>query len=193
VLVFGQPQAAAAGEETLGARLIVVVEREELPRYVMRGRAIAVTSQTVVVDTGQRERAATILPRTQLLSSEGGLESLRGVQPGDQVLAVGQPTELGQWHAGLVLVAGARARHIVRGEIAAINLDEGHLIVQSDRRGEVSIVVGERTRYRIPGIDDPDVADLRVGDRIAAIGRVQDAEVGSLVAWVIARLPESQP
>jgi hypothetical protein len=192
VLVVGQPQAAVAGADTLGARLVVVVEREELPRYLMRGRAVAVTSQTLVVATGQRERAATILPRTQLLSPGGRLGALRDVRPGDQVLAVGQPTRLGQWHAGLVLVTGggASTRRVVRGEIAAIDLEEESLSVQSDHRGEVTIVVGARTRYRIPGIDDPALSDLRAGDRIAAIGRVRDAEVGSLAAWVIARLPE---
>ena len=87
------------------ARLILIAEEEELPRVLIRGRALPVTRQTFVVKSGNRERALTVMPRTLLWSAGGRLDSLREVHPGDPPLALGQPTELGQWVAGLVIIA----------------------------------------------------------------------------------------
>ena len=45
-----------AGTGTLVARLVLVAGKDELPRVLIRGRALAVTQQTIVVQSGNRER-----------------------------------------------------------------------------------------------------------------------------------------
>ena len=52
------------------------------------------------------KRAITVLPRTRLWSTSERLDSLRDIHPGDRLIALGQPTELGEWVAGLVMVTG---------------------------------------------------------------------------------------
>lgn len=176
VLVLGRPAGGEAGQAALTARLILIAEREELARYVVRGRVVAVTRQTIVVQTGQRERAITVTRNTRLLSTGGRLDSLREVHPGDQIIALGQPTEFGQWVAGLVLLPDATplARFGLRGTVSAKDEAAGTLIVETEQRGEITVVTDDETRYRIPGVAEPGFDDLRVGDRIAALGRFEE-------------------
>ena len=47
----------------ISARLVLVADEEELPRALIRGRALSVTRQAIVVQCGNRERAGTVLPR----------------------------------------------------------------------------------------------------------------------------------
>jgi RNase P/RNase MRP subunit p29 len=104
VLAGGEPAPTETGERALLARLVVVVSDEDLPKYVIRGQVVAVTRQTVVVQSGRGERAITVLPRTRIWSRQGELESLRRVDQGERVIALGEPTELGLWIARLVLL-----------------------------------------------------------------------------------------
>lgn len=109
VLALGRPVRSETGTKTLQTRLVVVADDEELPKIVVRGRVVAVTRQTIVVDTGGRERAITVRAGTALLTASGRLGSLQEVRPGNVVAALGQPTEWGQWLAGLVLVGQGTA------------------------------------------------------------------------------------
>ena len=93
VLAFGQRAEDEGGSGTFSARLVVVAEDEELPRVLVRGRALAVTRQTIVVQSGSRERAITVLPRTRLWTAGGRLDSPRDLHPGNTLIALGQPTE----------------------------------------------------------------------------------------------------
>jgi hypothetical protein len=112
-LVFGQAEATGNGEFTLSARVIVVAGDQDLPRVLVRGRVVAVTQQTIVVDTGRGERAVTVTPRSRLGTTGGRLDSLRGIRAADRVVALGYPNDRGQWVAGLVLVAPGRSAHIL--------------------------------------------------------------------------------
>lgn len=191
VLVVGQPTEGEAGQVALAARLILIAEREALPRYVVRGQAVAVTAQTIVVQTGRAERAVTVLPATRLWSPQGRLDSLREVQPGDKVLAVGQPTELGQWHAGVVLAVGSPNKAAQRGlccQVTAIDLDAGTLTVET-ARGPVTVVTSEDTAYRLPGVEDPGLDDLQVGDGIVVMGRFESRDPAVFAARSIGSLP----
>jgi RNase P/RNase MRP subunit p29 len=105
VLAVGKAAPTETGERALAARLVVVVSDEDLPKYVIRGHVVAVTTQTLVVQSGRGERAITVLPRTQIWSRQGKLDSLLAVHEGEQIIALGQPTELGMWIARLVLLS----------------------------------------------------------------------------------------
>jgi hypothetical protein len=105
VLAMGQP-VATESHRALLARVVVVVSDEDLPKILVRGRIVAVTEKTIVVQTGRGERAMTVFPRTRLWSAGERLNSVQDVHPGEQIVALGQPTELGQWIAGLVMVRG---------------------------------------------------------------------------------------
>jgi lipoprotein-anchoring transpeptidase ErfK/SrfK len=104
VLAFGQPVDAeeSGGVQTVDARVVIVVEPDNIPRYVVAGRVLVVTAETIVVRTPRGERAVRVVSDTRLLSPQGRLDSLRDIHRGNRLIALGQPTELGQWIAGVV-------------------------------------------------------------------------------------------
>ena len=173
VLAFGKVMLDETGSSALSARLVLVADEEELPRVLVRGRALSITRQTIVVLSGSRERAITILPRTRLWSTSGRLDSLRDIHPGDQLIALGQPTELGQWVAGLVLVAGPEisARRGLRGTVVTRDAEEQMLTVQTQAGTQISVIAGTDTEIRIPGLEKAGLADIGVGDRVVLSGR----------------------
>jgi len=189
VLAFGRP---VIGQRALVAAIIVVVEDEDLPKFLIRGKVVVATRQTIVVDAGQRERAITVLPRTRFFSPDRP-DAPRNVRPGDAVIALGQPTELGQWIAGAVLVPGAEqlAGRKLAGKVTAVDLTAGTLTVQVGQRGEVTVVTDDDTRYRVKGIEQPTLADIKVGDRIAAAGRFEQDSQTRFLARLIGVLPAS--
>ena len=187
VLAFGRP---VAGQKALIANIIVVAEDEGLPKFLIRGQVVVATRQTIVIDTGQRERAISVLPRTRFFSPDRSAAP-RDVRPGDTVIALGQPTELGQWIAGAVLLPDAEqlaGRKLV-GKVTAVDLAAGTLTVQVGQRGEVTVVAGDDTRYRIKGIDQPTLVDIKIGDRIAADGRFEQGSQTRFLARLIAVVP----
>jgi len=184
VLVFGQSVTDETGSNALSARLVLVSDEEELPRVLIRGRALSVTQQTIVVQSGSRERAITVLPRTRLWSTSGRLDSLRDVHPGDQLIALGQPTELGQWVAGLVMVTGPGdpARRGPRGTVATLDAEEQTLTVQTEAGRQISVMAGADTKIRIPGIEKAGLADISVGDRVIVLGRFDPQDSSRFLA-----------
>ena len=190
VLALGAPVPGQDGERTLSARLVVVVADEDLPKVLIRGRAVAITEQTVVVQTGLRERAMTITPQTRLLSVSGRLNSLREIRPGEQVLALGQPTEIGQWIAGIVVLPRSEPldRRGLGGQVTAKDAAAGTLIVETAQRGTATVLTDENTRYRIPGVEKPGFDDVQVGDRIVAFGHFETEERATFYATGLAVL-----
>jgi len=176
VLAMGKPQPGDPGEKVLEANLIVVASDEELPKILIRGRVVAVTRQTIVVQAGRGERAITVLPRTRFQSAGGRVHSARDVRQGEQIIALGQPTELGQWVAGLILLPEAKPpiRNGLRGVVVAKDAAAGTLTVETEQRGEITVVTAEQTRYRIPGVEEPGFDDIQVGAKVDVVGRFEE-------------------
>jgi hypothetical protein len=187
ILALGAPSTTSSGEKTWTARLVVVVSDQDLPKIWVRGRAVAITEQTIVVRTGHGERAIRVLPRTQVWSPDGRSESLNDIQPGQQVIALGQPTELGQWIAGLVLLPRAEplASRVLHGQVVAMDANSRELTVETARRGEVTVVTSDETRYRIAGLENPDFSDVQVGAVVVAVGRFEEDIQTTFLAWGI--------
>ena len=172
VLAFGQRAQDEDGSDTFSARLVLVAEDEELPKVLVRGRALVVTRQTIVVQSGNRERAITVLPRTRLWSTGGRLASLRDVRPGDPLIALGQPTELGQWIAGLVMVVGPEdGRRGLRGTVVELDAGELTLVIETEAGNQITVQASADTGIRIPGIEEASFGDIAGGDRVAVVGR----------------------
>ncbi|MBN1135287.1 MAG: hypothetical protein JXM73_01805 [Anaerolineae bacterium] len=186
VLAFGRPVTRENGEKALVAQIIVIAEDEDLPKYLIRGQVVVATRQTIVVNTGQRERAITVLPRTRFFSPDRP-NAPRDVRPGDAVIALGQPTEIGQWIAGAVLVPGVGQLpgRGLTGKVTAVDLDAGTLTIQVGQRGTVTVVTDDETRYRIRGIEEPSLAAIKTGDRILATGRFEQGSQTRFLAKVI--------
>jgi hypothetical protein len=176
--------AAQTSSKAISARLIVVATDEDLPKFAIQGRTVTVTEETIVVKTKRGERAITVRPQTRLWSDAGRLTSLHDVHPGEQIIALGQPTEIGQWIAGLVVLPGAEplANLGLRGQVVERDAAAGTLLVKTKERGQITVITNEETSYRIPGIELPALEDIQVGDQIVAIGRFQSSDPTTFMA-----------
>ncbi len=100
---------------------------------------------------------------------------------------------------GLVLVVGligAVSVAAAEGDGAAnrapwrhgivVELYEDSMLLKT-RSGEVTVTTDDRTRYRIPGFEEPGLDDLEVGDHFGVAGRWEND--GTIVARLIVRLP----
>jgi hypothetical protein len=198
-LVFGRAEATETGERALAARIIVVADDQDLPKVFVRGRVVAVTRQTIVVNTGRGERAVTITPRSRLWTTGGRLGSLRAIHPADLVFALGQPNDRGQWVAGLVLAAadGPSAGRELRVKVLAVEPAARMLTAQTRAGKEISILTDDETRFRTVGGRSPDsgapiLSDIAVGDRIVARGRMDDLNPGTFSAREIGLVADPQ-
>lgn len=57
---------------------------------------------------------------------------------------------------------------VLEGEVSGIN---EHVLSINTPRGEVPVLVGEGTRFYVPGVVDPTLEDVEVGDRVVVLGR----------------------
>jgi hypothetical protein len=64
-------------------------------------------------------------------------------------------------------IGGVRRRPVLRGEVTAI---DGTTLSVKTPRGEVTVLTDEHTRFRLPGVEDPGVDDLEIGEIIGAAG-----------------------
>jgi ribosomal protein L35AE/L33A len=72
------------------------------------------------------------------------------------------------------------------GKVAEVDLDAGTLTVHT-RRGMVTVHTDAATAFRIPGIEEPSLEDVQVGDLVAGV--VERQEDGTLLALRIAVVP----
>jgi len=197
VLALGAPRQAEGEERTLAARIVVLVSDEDLPRVTVEGTAIAITRQIIVVDGRRGEWAITVPPRARIWSAAGRVSSLADIRPGTHVLALGQPNDRGQWFAGLVFVLGPHplAGHSLRGEVLSVDIEAGTLHLRTERRGQITVLTSEKTRYRIPETSEPGLADIQVGDQVKVVGHFQKGSQSEYVALGIAVIvpPEEPP
>ena len=59
-------------------------------------------------------------------------------------------------------------RGSIRGTVMDIN---GHTLTVRTPRGEVHVVTNNDTVFRIPGVEDPSIDDIAVGDFVVVLGR----------------------
>jgi hypothetical protein len=98
---------------------------------------------------------------------------------------------------GLVGVAGTVGVAAAEGEALNGQLCHGHILeINGDtlllqtRRGLVTLLTDEHTRYRMPGVQEPNLNGLAVGDHIAVAGRRTEDRTG--LARLIVRIPSRQ-
>jgi hypothetical protein len=110
------------------------------------------------------------------------------LEPGTWLLAFGTLDGSGQALAAdtLVVMPGSRLR-VIRGEVTGL-IGTGFTI-ETRFGDELTVLVGENTRFRLPGAADPGLDDLAVGDRLVVFGR--PAEDGQSHAWRVVGRPHT--
>jgi hypothetical protein len=159
----------------------------ELREHAVRGKVTAVEGQTLVITTREGENEVVTTSRTYFHVPNVEEPGLNDIEVGGIIAALGQKDDDGTFTAQIVAVARAQLRrkmivrrNMVGGGVTAI---EGTTLTIETRRGKKTILTDENTRFRIPGVENPSIEDIEVGDRIIALGRRN--EDGDFVARVV--------
>jgi len=165
--------------------------QEPMGREALRGQVVAIDGNVLLVNTASGEERRVIVGEETRLFFPGVREpSLEDIEVGHYVGAWGEVDEDGDLLARVVVVvpaALARRGYVVQGQVAAI---DGRVLTVETPRGERMVITGEETRFIIPGVEQPTIEDVQVGDPLLALGR-PDGE-GNLVARVVAVVTPGQ-
>jgi hypothetical protein len=164
---------------------------EPAERGALRGRVVAVEGDTLLVDTPSgEERSAIVGEETRLFIPGVREPSIEDIDVGDFVGAWGAVNEEGDLLARAVIVVPAemaQRRNLVQGRVTAI---DGLTIAVEAGQGQRIVITGEATRFLIPGVEDPGLEDVAMGDPILALGRPDDE--GDLLARMVAIVTAGQ-
>jgi hypothetical protein len=158
-------------------------------RNVVRGEVVAIEDSTLTVKTPLGEKLVITDEETRFRIPGVQEPSVEDISLGDPILALGRPDEEGSLLARLVAVVTGQQlrRHTMRGLVTDIDVEEGTLGVTT-RRGEIEVVTGEQTTFRIPAVEDPGLDDLNLRDLVIVLG-TWNAEEEVFRARAVALIP----
>lgn len=163
---------------------------------VAGGRVTAVTDDSLTLASRDGETVTVTvnpdtivaLPRRDLTWDEGDPSGQDVVREGMPLLAFGPATGDGlEAHTLIPRRRGHRPpRPGVTGEITGIDGDT--FTVSTPHDVELAVVTDADTRFRVPGVEEPDLTDFAVGDAVVVRGhRTEDGDV--LARMVVIRPP----
>lgn len=174
--------AVEKGNGSLWGRIIAVVDEHKF-----HGQVAAIDGVNVTVNT--LDGLATVATDDRTRFEVPGVENptLADVKVGDLVFVVAFGQEDGSMLAKLIAV---RPKVRFRGEVLAKN---GATLTVATDRGNVDVLTDANTRYRVPGVDNPTLDDVHVGDTVAVIAVSQGAGGGLLATGIGVLPPQDTP
>ncbi len=155
--------------------------------FPVAGTLAEINGDTLIVET-KGGRPATVHVDAETAYRIRGVEDpgLDDLEVGMRVIARGTLNPDGSLQAQVVGAAEAGPRQArLRGEVIAI---EGNAFTVRAGKREVVVQTDEATEFRVPGVENPTIADLEVGDKVAVGGVVEGG--GTARATLVIVLPD---
>ena len=171
--------------DNLLAKVVTVLPKDALAPAHLRGRVVQFEESSLKVKALQGEVTVTVTETTEIRVPGVESPTLSNIRIGDTVLAIGRAAGWRQMEARVIGVLPPMPAHkfIILGKVLGIN--DTRLTVQDPKDRHV-VYTDARTRFRVPGVENPTIADIQIGDRILAVG--QPTEGRNLLArWIIVR------
>ena len=174
------------------ARHVTLIPNGSLEDETLRGIVTAVDGETFELRT--RRGKVTVVTDENTLFRTPKVEDATAADVKEKmpVIVLGQyeAEDEPAFHAKAVAVIPGRIlrRHVVRGELTTIKGDTLAIVAPGRDADEGQRVrTTDKTRFRVPGVEDATLADLKVGDRIVAL--CGKDESGDFVAKIVAVVP----
>jgi hypothetical protein len=158
------------GEGGFLARMVEVLP--PMPFGTVKGQITAIEGQTITLTTAAGEKVLHIDGNTQFRVPDVEAPTLGEVKEGDRVFAILYAEEDGTLLAKTVAVIpeGAFGPVGFRGRVLGVSVDTLRVSVRKD---EVSVEITDTTKLRVPGVEDPSLADIHKGDWVLVIARLK--------------------
>lgn len=152
----------------------------------VRGQVSAIEGSVISVQTLRGLQRVMVDEDTRFVIPGVDEPGLDDVAVGNLIGAAGAWNDDGSLQATTVVVPREMDRQTrLVGEVAAVEDDRLTLSVRGDR--QFVLAVNDETTFIVPGVENPSLDDVQVGDRVAVRTR---AEEGTPVAQTVAVLPE---
>ncbi|MBC7252012.1 MAG: hypothetical protein H5T62_17260, partial [Anaerolineae bacterium] len=163
-----------------------VLAEEPRDRGFMHGPLTAVTGTHLVIATTRGEQSVSTTARTVFRVPGVEEATLADVAVGDYVVVRFRSLEDGTLLAALVAVipAGQEGDVVLRGLITAM---EGTTLTVRSGQGRVSVLTDEQTLFHLPGVEEPTIADVEVGQVVLVLGRPEGESFRAAAVAVVSR------
>jgi len=152
--------------------------------FPLGGKLAEIDRDTLLIETLRGSAAAHADEETVYRVPGMEAPGLEDLSVGMQVALRGTLNPDGSLQARVVAAKAGPRR--VRGEILAV--DEHSFALRTRGGRKLALLVAEATEFRAPGVEDASIADLQVGDKVAAEGEI--GQDGVLEATLVVALPE---
>ena len=169
------------GDKVLHAKFVVVLPHRARPQSI---RGVVTAREGAMLTVQTPDRTVTVLTNDETKFRIPGVESptVDDIQVGDRILAAGSFNDEGQLLAKAVAVLPHDIRRpTVTGQIADI---QGATLLLNTREGQVRVVTNAQTEFKIPGVEDPGLEDIEVGNLVAVWG--EEHGEGAITANLVA-------
>jgi RNase P/RNase MRP subunit p29 len=162
---------------SLQAQVIGAAEAE--PRKArLRGEIVAIEGDTFTVRTEKREIVVHTDEATEFRVPGVEHPTIADLKVGHKVAGEGVVEEDGTAHATLVIVLPDDVARLA-GKVVAI---DGATLVVETASGSVDVLTDADTVFRVPGVEEPGLDDIQVGDRVAVGGSWEDESTFCAIA-----------
>jgi len=164
VLTLGRRE----GTGSLLARLVIVVP--PMPIGGLRGEVTVIEGQTLTIATSGGDKVLLTDEDTQFRVPDVEEPTLADIHVGDGVFALVEAGEGGTLLTRMVAVVPQDALGPIslRGRVTSVA--EASLTVQV-RENVATVTITATTQIRVPGVENPTLSDIRIGDWVLAVGR----------------------
>jgi hypothetical protein len=149
------------------------------------GTVTAVGTASVTITQFDGSAKTLTLTGSTTYTEAGATVSISALTVGDRISAQGTVDSAGAFTATSVTIAPAS----VQGTVASKTTTT--IVVTTTSGKTVTVDVSSATKYTVRGVSSPTLANIAVGDRIAAEGTLNSN--GSLAATVVQAAPNDQP
>ena len=135
------------------------------------GEVLAVEGDTFTIRTARGRQVMVLADETTEFRVPGVENpSIADLEVGDKVAGEGVIEEDGTARAALVVVLPEQVARL-SGDVAAI---QGTTLVLETPGGEVDVLTDADTVFRVPGVEEPSLEDVEIGDKVGAAGTWED-------------------
>ena len=185
-------RAVRAENGTPLARHVTVIPDGSLDDKVLQGVITALDGDTFQLRTREGEMTVHTYESTVFRIPDVENPTIADLREKMPVAVMGQYDDADNqvFHANAVSVIPGQIlkRHVVRGELTAIEGTTLVVAIGPNGDEEQRVQTTEETIFRVPGVENPSIDDLNVGDRIVALGHRDEND--NFVAKIVTVVPQ---
>jgi len=165
---------------------VIVVFPDNHPKLTaVEGNVTAIDRETIVVQSRQGRQRIVTNDNTKIKIGKQEA-SLADIKVGQVVVVKGVKQDDGSFLARIIMAVDPEPlrKNVLQGEVTSV--DETAGVFEIEAKGNIwTIKITEQTKYRIPGVDNPTLADVPVGALVAVVGRPDGKDSKSSTARLV--------